>query len=254
MADRLFGKPFGRMLSDVLQKHEKNKLDSIRKISQLDELQNRLEQLIQDAIVTPIHLKTNLKGRKNARTESVPASRLPCNAGMGDRWSGLEEPYFPIPVITISIPFEGDAFLFQCHPDNIRISGTPLGSVVGNTIEFDVYLWGKSGRGEDDMAAIFRNEKSILDFLQDINRQIEIFNNQLPPKIEKVFNEKFHELANQNAALDAMGIPEIKQEVVFQKQMEKKKDTKIVIQKIIIEKLSQINYNAGDVNMTIMEK
>jgi hypothetical protein len=247
----------GADISAVLQHHERKVLNGIRDISNIEELTDEfLSKLVEESIVSPITLKTDTITR-TSRTEYFAAGDLPCNRGWWRDEYSVEK--FPKTVATISIPFSGDPELLKHCPRTFNTC-PPFGDVIGNSIKFDIILWGESEIGSEAKAikTIQDNQKQIEWYVEKVNEEVKEFNSRLPEKVISVFKSKFERLAQENAALDAIGIVEEKPKETnwtpTTPLRKKRRPASVIIQTVenmYVQQLIQTNNNAGDVKNEI---
>lgn len=217
----------GYSLSMLLIGHEKKVLVHIKSISNPAELtDNFMIDLVKKSLIEPLHIKYDESTRKT-RTENGKT------------------------VATISIPFDGCATLFDHCPDEFQTS-FPRGRIEGKEIKFDVIC-------DDKVADLISSNRITMNYyVERVNKQIQKFNESLPPKVLSIFESKFESLSREHAALDAIGIPEKNDEVqkithvAHRQKMTRPKQIIIqFIDKMYVQQLDQKNYNNGDVNNAI---
>jgi hypothetical protein len=162
-------------------------------------------------------------------------------------------------VARLSIPFTGDRTLLKFAPNSHGLN-FPVGEVSGNSIQFDVILWGSPEDNQRVKGEIKSNCELIATFANGINKQVKEFNDGLPAQIEAAFAAKLDELSKQHAIFDELGIteePEPSSAPAAPTLSEPKKKNARggqiiqIIDKMYVEQLNQINYNVGDVNNAI---
>lgn len=253
-------------LSDALERHKASIQNKIRSISDLDQMTDAfLEGLVKKSLVEPLAIQFGKMTRKH-RAETLDASYLPAGTFGSRRYARMGD--FPLEggnqkqVVRLTVPFTGEADLLNFAPNPCGMT-FPQGEVHGKTIQFDVILWGTPEDGQRVRDDIKKNLDLIADYAGKINQQVKAFNESLPGQIKAAFTAKLDELTKQHAVFDDLGIPEEPDEpeapalpsgpAPAKPKTAKAKAVHITqyIDKMFVEKLTQKNYNVGDVNNAI---
>jgi len=255
-------------LSDLLERHKRGVLSKIKNISDLDQMTDSfLEHLVKESLVEPITIQFD-KITKKLRTDELDSSMIPQNSMAGrmlrsGRFDGSEllgQMGSQKQVARLSIPFTGDPTLLQYAPNPCGLT-FPQGEVSGNTIQFDVILWGSSPdddqRVKDDVQ---RNRELLASCAAGVNKQVKEFNEALPTQVKAAFATKLDELTKQHSIFDALGIPEEPELPALpnsqthpQPKKGKARAVQIIqiVEKMYVQQLNQTNNNIGDVNNAI---
>jgi hypothetical protein len=250
-------------LSDALERHKHSILNKVRAISDLDQMNDTfLEALVKKTLVAPLTIHFDKMTRK-LRTETLDASYLPAGSMGARRYARMGE--FPLEggnqkqVARLTIPFSGEADLLKFSPNRCGLT-FPQGEVHGQTIQFDVILWGSTEDAQRVKDEIHKNCDEIADYAGKINQQVKAFNESLPAETKGAFVAKLDELAKQHAVFDDLGIPEEPEPPALPRSRgpAKPKTAKAravhitqYIDKMFVQQLNQTNYNEGDVNNAI---
>ncbi len=240
-------------LSDALDRHTRTVLNKIRGLSNLDQLTDAfLGGLVRSALVAPLAISFDKMGRE-FRSEQFDGSQLPFEQ-FGDRGRLYQRQ-----VVRLSIPFSGEEDLLQYAPSTCGLT-YPRGEVCGNTIQFDVILWGSPDDEQRVRQEIRQNLDLIADCAVKINQQVKAYNEALPAQVKAAFDAKLGELAKQHALFDDLGIPAMPKPptLLSSPALPKPKPAKerVVhitqyIENQFVQHLAQTNYNGGDVNNEI---
>jgi hypothetical protein len=254
-------------LSSVLENHKRATLNKIECISDLDQMTDAfLQRLVKDSVVEPLAILFDKKTRK-LRTEGLDGSVIPENSMAGRmRRSGLfsdaelfGEGGNKKQVARLSIPFTGDRTLLQYAPNPCGLN-FPKGEVNGNTIQFDVILWGSPDDAQRVPAEIQKNCELMATFAAAINKQVKEFNESLPAHIKAAFTAKLEKLTEQHSIFDDLDIPEEPEApdspsrpVSTQPKKGKARARQVIqfIETMYVQQLNQTNNNLGDVNNAI---
>jgi hypothetical protein len=254
-------------LSSVLENHKRGILGKIGCISDLDQMTDAfLRQLVKESVVEPLAIQFDMKARK-LRTEGLDGSVIPENSMAGrmrrsGRFSDAElfgEGGNKKQVARLSIPFTGDATLLQYAPNPCGLN-FPKGEVNGNTLQFDVILWGFPDDAQRVPAEIQKNCDLIATFAAAINKQVKEFNESLPAQIKAAFTARLDKLTEQHSIFDGLGIPEEpdppdvpSSATTAQPKRGKARAGQVIqfIETMYVQQLNQTNNNVGDVNNAI---
>jgi hypothetical protein len=250
-------------LSDALERRKQSIVNKIRAISDLDQMTDTfLEGLVKKSLVEPLAIHFNKMTRKH-RAETLDSSYLPAGSMGARRYARMGD--FPLEggnskqVVRLTIPFSGEEDLLKFSPNPCGLT-FPQGEVYGETIQFDVILWGTPEDGQRVREDIKKNLDLIADYAGKINQQVKTFNESLPAQVKTAFAAKLDELTKQHAVFDDLGIPEEPEppELPSSLAPAKPKTAKAkaihitqFVQNQYVEKLTQTNYNVGDVNNAI---
>lgn len=202
-------------LSDVLEGHKRLILGKVRSISELDQMTDSfLELLVKESLVEPLAIHFDRMTRK-LRTEKIDSSVIPHNSiagrmlrsGVFEDSELLDEGGNKRQVARLSIPFAGDPALLNYAPNPCGMT-SPQGDIYGNTIQFDVILWGTpddTQRVKDDIQG---NCELLSSCAASINKQVKEFNQFLPAQVKAAFTAKLDELTKQHTIFDDLGIAE----------------------------------------------
>ena len=178
-------------LSDVLDGHKRRILDKIKSISDLDQMTDPfLEHLVKESLVEPLAIQFDRMTRK-LRTEALDGSVIPHNsmAGRMLRGGGFDDSELfgeggnKKQVARLSIPFTGAPTLLEYAPNPCGLT-FPQGEVCGNTIQFDVILWGNPDDSQRVKDEIQRNRELLSSCATSINTQVKEFNELLPAQVK----------------------------------------------------------------------
>jgi hypothetical protein len=240
-------------LSYVLEGHKRAIVSKINAISDLDEMTDAfLDRLVKESLIAPLSIEFGKITRK-LRTEHIDGSQLPFDH-FGERGRS-----YPKQVARLSIPFSGEEDLLVYAPNSCGMT-FPQGEVYGNTIQFDLILWGSADDAQRVKEQIKRNCDLIADYAGKINQQVRSFNESLPAHISAAFRMKLDELTKQHSIFDDLGIPEEPEPpampIIMTAPQPKKGKARAVqiiqhIEAMYVQTLNQTNYNAGDVNNAI---
>lgn len=254
-------------LSDVLEGHKRRILDKVRSISDLDQMTDSfLERLVKESLVEPLFIHLDRMTRK-LRTEEFDGSVIPYNSMAGRMLrSGRfdESEVFSVggnkrQVARLSIPFAGDPTLLKYAPNPCGLT-FPQGEVYGDTIQFDVILWGIPDDAQRVKDEIQRNCEQLAFCASSINKQVKDFNESLPAQVNTAFTAKLDELTKQHTIFDDLGIAEEPEPPVSpsstsipQPKSGKVRAVQIIqyVEKMFVRQLNQTNNNLGDVNNAI---
>lgn len=253
-------------LSDVLEGHKRRTLATITSISDLDQMTDRfLENLVKEALVEPLAIQFDRMTRK-LHTEELDGSVIPTNSMAGrmlrrgfDESEIFGEAGNKKQVARLSIPFTGDPALLEYAPNPCGLT-FPRGEVYGDTIQFDVILWGNSDDSERIRDEIQRNRELMSSCAASINKQVKEFNESLPAQVRCAFTAKLDELTRQHTIFDDLGIAEEPDAPVLSSspftpppKKGKARAVQIIqnVEKMFVQHLNQTNNNAGDVNNAI---
>jgi hypothetical protein len=240
-------------LSEVLERRKQGILNKIKRISDLDQMTDAfLEGLVKESLVQPPVFQFDKMTRK-LRDEQFDGSAFP-----GD-FNVVRGRRYPKQVARISIPFSGDGALLEYTP-NQGVFNFPKGDVCGDTIQFDVILWGyddDAGRVKDQ---INDNRKLLELYSANMRQQVKQFNESLPQQVKAAFTAKLDELTKQHAIFDDLGIaeepepPNLPSNPIAQPPKKGKARAVQIIQiidKMYVQQLNQTNNNMRDVNNAI---
>ncbi len=240
-------------LSDVLDAHKRGVINEIRSISDLDQMTDSfLERLVKDSLVEPLAIPFDKMTRK-LRAEEFDGSAFPgdFNVQRGHR--------YPKQVARISVPFSGDPKLLEYTPNQSTLS-FPRGEVSGDTIQFDVILWGYHDDASRVKEQVDGNRRLLELYATNVSKQVKEFNESLPAQVKAAFTAKLDELAQQYAVFDDLGIPDEPEPPVHaisaaspRPKKEKARAEQIIqyVGTMYVQQLNQTNYNVGDVNNAI---
>jgi len=241
-------------LSSILDNHRQKLSGRIRDVASLEAMTDAfLAEVIEDAIVEPIVFQFD-KRTQSRRQEDVHVCDR--NARFIDRPDGNISRM----VCRIKVPFSGDPQLLDITPQPSGLS-FPLGEVVGKAIQFDVVLWDE----ESDQLArdIEDNCRNLQQRAAASAADVKKSNEMAPKEIEAAFQIKFEQLKKQHAIFDKLGIPEETAEPELSEviapntkpsRVPKGRRPQYIIQFVqtqLVERLTQINKNTGDVNNAI---
>jgi hypothetical protein len=244
ITDRLFGLTEGLVnrpsICDVLEQHRRSVLKKIDDVCSTDELTDKfLVDLIAKSIVEPLHIRFGER-TQNQRTEEVPYN-------YGQR---------RMVVVRITVPFSGDQTLLKFVPSRLSLQ-YPIGRVEKNTIQFDKPL-ASSEEGVRLAQSIDEDLSRIAEFAAYANADAKDINDQLPNRLKTAFDVRLIELAKQQEILDSLNIPltpepppqeiPISSTPATKTQKERAAIIVLQVQQMTVQQLTQINYNAGDVN------
>jgi hypothetical protein len=98
-------------------------------------------------------------------------------------------------VARLSIPFAGEPTLLEYAPNPCGLT-FPQGEVRGNTLQFDVILWGNPDDAQRVRDEIQRNRELLSSCAASINKQVKEFNELLPAQVKGAFTAKLDEAAH----------------------------------------------------------
>jgi hypothetical protein len=242
-------------LFDVLGGHERRIIDTIKSISSLDEMTEAfLSNLVKDSLVEPLEFHFD-KQTYQLRTEEFDGAEFPSDFHV---YRGKK---YPKQVARISIPFSGDPNLLRYTPSTFS-GNFPLGQVSGNTVQFDVILWGYQDDERHAKEQIDSNIDRLRQNAQHSAKDVRAFNEALPAKVKAAFNAKLDELTKQHSIFGNLGIKAQEPPAPSfpmpstpspQPKKERRQPIQIIqyIEKQYVQQLDQINNNMGDVNNAI---
>jgi hypothetical protein len=240
-------------LADRLDAHKRTIINKINGITDLDQMTDPFcERLIKDAIVEPLVLHFDRMTRQT-RTEDIDGSFFP-----GDFFVERGRRY-PKTVVRLSVPFTGERDLLEYSPSTAGLT-FPRGEVSGNTIQFDILMWGYQDDANRVKQELDSNRRLLETCATNMNQQVIQFNEGLAPQIKAAFAAKLDELTKQHSIFDDLGIPEepAPQPTPSSPLAPKPKKGKARAQQIIVnvetmlvQTLNQTNNNTGDVNNAI---
>jgi hypothetical protein len=240
-------------LSDALDSHKRGIIKKIKNITDLDQMTDSFcERIVKEALVEPVVLHFDRMTRQT-RTEEIDGSSFP-----GDFFVERGRRY-PKTVMRILIPFSGERKLLEYSPSTAGLT-FPRGEVCGNTIQFDILMWGYP----DDASRVKQDLDSNRSLLEtcatNVSKQVKEFNAALAPQVKAAFAEKLAELTTQHGIFDDLGIPEEPETPALPSSPTisppKKGEARVThitqyIDTMIVQTLNQINTNVGDVNNAI---
>jgi hypothetical protein len=240
-------------LSAVLEGHKRGVLNKIRNVTDLDQLTDAfVERLVKESLVSPPVLHFDQMTKK-LRTENFDGSEFP-----GDFYVERGR-HYQTQVARISIPFSGDPTLLEYTP-NQGVINFPHGDVYGNTIQFDVILWGHHDDASRVKEQVESNRRLLEMYATNVTKQVKEFNESLPAEVKAAFASKLDELTKQHAILDDLGIPDEPElpptpsrPAAPQAKKGKARAGQIIqiVERMYVQQLNQTNNNVGDVNNTI---
>jgi hypothetical protein len=243
-------------LSDVLNARKRGVLNKIKGITALDQMTDSFcEGIIRGALVEPLVLHFDRMTRQT-RTEEIDGSSFP-----GDFFVERGRRY-PKTVVRILVPFSGERDLLQYSPSTAGLT-FPRGEVSGNTIQFDILMWGYTDDANRVKQELDSNRSLLETCATRVSEQVKQFNAALAPQIRAEFAAKLEELTKQHGILDDLGIPEEPEPPALPnspvtpkvKKGKARSDQIIVnierIEQMIVQTLNQTNNNTGDVNNAI---
>lgn len=242
-------------LYDVLAGHEQQTIAKIKVISSLDEMNEAfLSNLVKDSIVEPLEFHFD-KQTYRLRTEEFDGAEFPFDfhAYRGKR--------YPKQVARISIPFSGDSQLLRFTPSTCSMN-FPIGEGSGNTVQFDVILWGYQDDERRVKEQIDDNIRRLKRDAENSANDVRLFNESLPEKVKAAFNAKFEELTKQHSIFGSLGIkaeeppaPSYPRPSALNQKLKKERPQPVqiiqFIERMYVQQLNQKNNNAGDVNNAI---
>jgi hypothetical protein len=244
-------------LPDTLDAHKRTILNKIKGITDLNQMTDSFcEQIVKDGLVEPLVLHFD-RMTKQTRTEEIDGSSFP-----GDFFVERGRRY-PKTVVRILVPFSGERDLLQYSPSTAGMT-FPRGEVCGNTIQFDVLMWGYPDDANRVKQELDGNRSLLESCATRVSEHVKQFNAELAPQIKSAFAAKLDELTKQYAIFDDLGIPEEPAEppalpsssvTPKAKKGSLLPDQIIVniekIEQMIVRTLNQTNNNTGDVNNAI---
>ena len=240
-------------LSNLLDAHERQIIDKIKGITDLNQMTDSFcERIIRDALVEPLTLHFDRMTRQT-RTEEIDGSWFPVDffVERGQR--------YPKTVVRILIPFSGNSDLLEYSPSTAGLT-FPRGEACGNTIQFDILMWGyqdDAGRVKQELDS---NRRLLETCVNNVSKEVKDFNETLVSRITVAFAAKLDELTKQHAIFDDLGIPEelepstVPSSPVAPKvKKDKARAEQIIVnvETMLVQTLNQTNNNAGDVNNAI---
>jgi hypothetical protein len=245
-----------RGLSDTLEGHKRSILNKIRGISDLDQMTDSFcERVIKGALVEPLVLHFDRMTRQT-RTEEIDGSFFP-----GDFFVERGRCY-PKTIVRILVPFSGDPKLLEYSPSTAGLT-FPRGEVCGNTIQFDILMWGYPDDANRVKQELDSNRTLLETCATKVSEQVKQFNEALVPQIKAAFAAKLDELTKQHAVFDDLGIPEEPERAALpsspvapKAKKDKARPDRIIvniekIEQMLVQTLNQTNNNNGDVNNAI---
>lgn len=240
-------------LSDALEAHKRSIINKIKGITDLNQMTDSFcERIVKEALVEPLVLHFDRMTRQT-RTEEIDASLFPADYFVehGRR--------YPKTIVRILIPFSGERDLLQYSPST---AGTtfPRGEVRGDTIQFDILMWGHSDDANRVKQELESNRSQLETCATRVSEQIKQFNGALAAQIKAAFTTKLDELAKQHAIFDDLGIPEepepptLPSTAVAPKPKRGRARAEQIIVNVdtmLVQTLNQTNNNPGDVHNAI---
>ena len=242
-------------LFDILARHHGETVGRIQAVTDLGQLTDAvLDGLVKDAVVEPLHLAFD-RTTCTTRTEEFDGTQFPHQFSFNVRRGRT----YPKLVCRVSVPFTGDAALLE-HPPNTGSTVFPHGDVHGQTIQFDVTYWGYADDNERVRHQIDDNRRLLKLYSGSVNTQVAEFNAGLANSLRPVFEAKLDQLTRQLSVFDSLGIeldrpdtPAHPTPPPRERKSPGRHPTRIIqyVQAQFVERLTQINHNAGDVNNAI---
>jgi hypothetical protein len=245
-----------RGLSDALDAHKRTVINKIKGITDPNQMtEPACERIIKEALVAPLVLHFDRMTRQT-RTEEIDGSSFP-----GDFFIERGRRY-PKTVVRILVPFSGERDLLQYSPSTAGLT-FPRGEVSGNTIQFDILMWGYPDDANRVKQELDSNRNLLETCATRVSEQGKQFNAALAPQIRAEFAAKVAELTQQQGILNSLGIPEEPEAPVLPgnpvaskpKRNKARSDQIIVniekIEQMIVQTLNQTNNNQGNVNTAI---
>ena len=188
-------------LSDVLDAHKRDIINRIKSITDLDQMTDSFcERLVKDSLVEPLVLRFDQITRQT-RTEEMDGSLFP-----GDFFVERGR-HYPKTVVRMLIPFSGYPKLLEYSPSTAGLT-FPRGEVYGNTVQFDIIMWGYADDATRAKQELDSNRRLLETCATNVSKQVKEFNQTLAAQIKAAFAAKLHELTQQHAIFDDLGIPE----------------------------------------------
>lgn len=240
-------------LSDALEAHKRTILDKIENITDLNQMTDSFcEQIVKDALVEPVVLHFDRVTRQT-RTEEIDGSLFPFDFSVehGRR--------YPKTVVRILIPFSGERQLLDYSPSTAGLT-FPRGEVCGNTVRFDILMWGYPDDANRVKQELDSNRGLLESCATRASEQVKQFNGALIAEIKAGFTRKLDELSKQHAVFDDLGIPEEPQPtalpniaVTSRPKTGRARAEQIIVnvETMLVQTLNQTNTNVGDVNNAI---
>lgn len=241
-------------LSDVLANHERQIISRIKRIPSLDEMTDSfLSMLIKESLAEPVIIHFD-RWTRQTRTEDIDGSEHPFEFVAARRGKK-----YPRTVVRISIPFDGDHNLLRYTPSSAS-GNFPVGQVIGNTIQFDITLWGYTDDERRVKEELDQNIRRLKRDSENSAKDMRAFNETIAAKVKAAFEAKLDELTKQHAIFDNLGIKEEERAPVLTTTgatapKPKKERSRVQITQFIetmyVKQLNQTNVNVGDVNNAI---
>lgn len=240
-------------LADWLDNRKRGTINAIKSITALDQMTNPFcERIIKESLVEPLVLHFDRMTRQT-RTEEIDGSLFPFDfyVQRGRR--------YPKTVVRILIPFTGDRMLLEYSPSTAGLN-LPRGEVCGNTVQFDILMWGYPDDANRVKQELDSNRRLLETCATNVSKQVKEFNEALAPQIKAAFAAKLEELTNQHAIFDELGIPEEREPLALpsspvvskpKKGTARAEQITMYVETMLVQTLNQTNNNTGDVNNTI---
>lgn len=120
---------------------------------------------------------------------------------------GREHIEVPGTELLIAIPFEGDSGLLRLRPSTFSLSGYPPIDIKDNVIVFSKRFPDDSANSERLKTKIENQVKSLASAAQNLTRDVERHNNEVPQKIRNALQQKRARAHDALAAISELGIP-----------------------------------------------